>query len=253
MEKRDRSGFTLLEMLVVVAVIAVVAALLLPSLAGAKGRSQSAVCVNNLRQLGTGLQTFLSDRHHYPVNQLNKKPASGPDSEQFWTGQLLRDAFGISTPPTNFNQNGVWRCPTARWPAELVKGAEFPPSSYGYNDDKYNNSHTQIRDSTQMFGLQGHYDPEAKNFTPIAEGEVIAPSDMMAIADSFQADWLFMRRPIEAFEEFGNARSRHQQKGNVAFCDGHVESPKLTSLFEDMSDAALARWNRDHKPHRDKY
>ena len=39
---------------------------------------------------------------------------------------------------------------------------------------------------------------------------------------------------------------------NAVFCDGHVESPTLKFLFEDTSDAALARWNRDHLPHREK-
>ena len=252
MQKDDQSGFTLVELLVVVAIIAILAALLLPALVRAKARGQSAACVSNLRQLGTGLQTFLSDHHYYPVNQINKKPASGPESEQFWTGQLLREAFGISKPPTNFNQNGVWRCPSARW-SDLGGDPVFPLSSYGYNDDKFNSRHTQLRDAEEMFGLQGHYEPDSKSFGPIAESEVVASSDMIAIADSFQADWLFMRRPIEAFEKFGNVLSRHQGKANVVFCDGHVESPKLTFLFEDMSDAALARWNRDHQPHRAKY
>ncbi len=39
---------------------------------------------------------------------------------------------------------------------------------------------------------------------------------------------------------------------NVVFCDGRVESPTLKFLFEDTSDAALSRWNRDHLPHREK-
>jgi len=39
---------------------------------------------------------------------------------------------------------------------------------------------------------------------------------------------------------------------NVTFCDGHVESPTLKFLFEDTSDEALSRWNRDHLPHREK-
>jgi len=41
-------------------------------------------------------------------------------------------------------------------------------------------------------------------------------------------------------------------KANVAFCDGHVESPTLQFLFADTSDAALSRWNRDHQPHRER-
>ena len=45
--------------------------------------------------------------------------------------------------------------------------------------------------------------------------------------------------------------ARHQGKANAVFCDGHVESPTLKFLFEDTSDAALVRWNRDHLPHRE--
>ena len=41
-------------------------------------------------------------------------------------------------------------------------------------------------------------------------------------------------------------------KANVVFCAGHLESPTLNFLFADTSDAALARWNRDHLPHREK-
>jgi hypothetical protein len=38
----------------------------------------------------------------------------------------------------------------------------------------------------------------------------------------------------------------------VIFCVCLVESPTLKFLFEDTSDVALARWNRDHQPHREK-
>jgi prepilin-type processing-associated H-X9-DG protein len=54
------------------------------------------------------------------------------------------------------------------------------------------------------------------------------------------------------FDSTKRACSRHQGKANVVFCDGHVESPTLEFLFEDTSDAALVRWNRDHLPHREK-
>ena len=50
----------------------------------------------------------------------------------------------------------------------------------------------------------------------------------------------------------GLAKIHPTSKANVVFCDGHVESPTLKFLFTDTSDAALARWNRDHQPHREK-
>ncbi|MGH7969415.1 MAG: H-X9-DG-CTERM domain-containing protein, partial [Limisphaerales bacterium] len=46
--------------------------------------------------------------------------------------------------------------------------------------------------------------------------------------------------------------ARHRGKFEVVFCDGHVEGPPLTSLFQDDSDAALMRWNRDNRPHRER-
>ena len=91
--------------------------------------------------------------------------------------------------------------------------------------------------------------PDGNYFTPIGEAEVVAPSNMMAIGDSFEGNWLFVRRSIEVFEQWGNILSRHEGKANVAFCDGHVETPTLAFLFENTSDAALMRWNRDQSPH----
>jgi len=45
---------------------------------------------------------------------------------------------------------------------------------------------------------------------------------------------------------------KYYREANVVFCDGHVESPTLRFLFQNTSDAALVRWNRDHLPHRDR-
>jgi prepilin-type processing-associated H-X9-DG protein/prepilin-type N-terminal cleavage/methylation domain-containing protein len=262
MHRKDRNGFTLTELLVVIAIIALLGALLLPVLIRSKAASQSTVCKGNLRQLGLSLQMYVAENHVYPESRFQTTPLVPSWSGRFWMAKLEREKLGIP-PATNFNQAGVWRCPAAQWSDSLLLGftkntpGDFP-SSYGYNDDKFSGKGSL--DYTNKFGLQGHYAPDftfsmpaalgQASFRPVAESEVAVPSDMIAIGDDFSGAALLARRPIDTFKEAGNILTRHRGKANVVFCDGHVESPTLTFLFEDESDAALRRWNRDNQPHR---
>jgi prepilin-type processing-associated H-X9-DG protein len=85
---------------------------------------------------------------------------------------------------------------------------------------------------------------------------------MMAIGDGFSGGYGIIQDGQDSLiradgfpDNLGSTKrsyARHQGKANVVFCDGHVESPTLQFLFEDTSDAALSRWNRDHLPHREK-
>ena len=65
---RGNLGFTLIELLVVVGIIALLLAILLPSLAEARREAKALACATNLRQMGQAVAIYLTREGVYPVS-----------------------------------------------------------------------------------------------------------------------------------------------------------------------------------------
>jgi prepilin-type N-terminal cleavage/methylation domain-containing protein/prepilin-type processing-associated H-X9-DG protein len=257
-------AFTLMELLVVIAIIGILAALLLPTFASSIHRARQIQCLNNVRQLGLGLQEFIGENHKYPLYADAKFTTNGiPYDFNTWIETLGNQLGYDHHTDTNYWNRGIWLCPAVKSMGILKSGF----SSYGYNS-------FGIGATTNSFGLGGtfgftHAVPYHSGFAgsafpivkpAIADSLVVSPSDMMAIGDGFHGNGdqifsgqslLWRHSSFTGFFSTATAYARHQGCANVVFCDGHVESPTLKSLFVDTNDAALIRWNRDHQPHRE--
>ena len=83
-----RDGFTLIELLVVIAIIAVLIALLLPAVQAAREAARRAQCVNNLKQIGLGLNSYHAAVGSFPVGFLyptGPVPATTSPQQYRWS------------------------------------------------------------------------------------------------------------------------------------------------------------------------
>ena len=113
--RKPRCAFTLVELLVVIAVIAILAAMLLPVLGRAKLKGQEAVCLSNLNQIGLAFAMYLNDHDsHFPDRRDLK--SSLPGGYHPWTTWPPSDprAGWAATVLQSENPNfTIWSCPTA--------------------------------------------------------------------------------------------------------------------------------------------
>ena len=126
-------AFTLIELMLVIAIIGILAALLLPAVSRTKELGRSAVCLNNLHQIGLGLQIYVQDNQNkLPImydHATNGTPPAGPGINQV----LLPYVSGVSN---------IFRCPSDNHGLFELTG-----SSYAWN----NLLNGQDADRLQMF------------------------------------------------------------------------------------------------------
>jgi prepilin-type N-terminal cleavage/methylation domain-containing protein len=135
-----RDAFTLIEVLVVVAIIALLVAVLLPSLARARSSARGAVCASNLHQFGIAIGMYMSEHHGYI-------PRGGKHSSLHWV-MLVARQVGDKRSYKHVNQVPVGRMPIYSCP-ERSKTLSSPFMDYVINSMDPQGSNNEITNPTR--------------------------------------------------------------------------------------------------------
>ncbi len=201
----SRAGFTLVELLTVIAIVGLLVAITIPIVGLVRGNASATKCKSNLRQLSTAYLLYAQDRKG---NVLTDSP---------WTNLL--DPY-LARAVTTDKLYDFYRCPVA---------AERPEAEY-YQPDYSANIHGAV------YASYAHGGPKA----PTKLNGISNPGRVFVFTD-----WLPRWRFAQVFDipTANGARKdevfRHNGKVNVVFVDGHVQ--QLAWPFP--TDVNAAPWN----------
>jgi prepilin-type processing-associated H-X9-DG protein len=198
---RSKPGFTLVALLVIIAVLAILAAMLLPALAGAHDRARRIQCVNNLKQCGLAFRIWAGDNSD--LNSMAVSTNKGGTME-FNTGAGTFRHFQIMS--NELNMPKILVCPADT----RVAAADF--------------AHLENQNISYFVGLDANeFSPQRfldgdRNVT----GESNPENGILKLVPGRHASW---------------TKDIHVNRGNVGLADGSVQQFSNGGLREALQNS----------------
>lgn len=211
-KKESRKQFTLIELLIVIAIIAILAGLLLPALNKARDMAKETDCVQNLRSFYTVITTYGEDYGGIIVNSLLVN--------QIYTHQMLLSGY--------FKGYGFYKDPNVKAATEravkILHCAAVAQAEYRAGSTTEINFYGTT-DGYPMFGINGHIAPPHSKTDPkmpFKFGHFQSPSSTMLLMEvdptancyKFLIDSSYSKKPW--------FRHRGGHSMNIVYLDGHL-------------------------------
>jgi prepilin-type N-terminal cleavage/methylation domain-containing protein len=216
----QRRGFTLVELLTVIATIALLAALLFPILSKAKIKAQRTTCLSNLRQLGFAWAIYRDDNSDYVAESY---PGTADDNAEVWVRGNMRNANEAGDKDLirqgklyPYNQSvGIYHCPAD--PGVCISGKVVPTvRSYSMNS---------------FMGARNRPDPIPSTAVDYVRfyakySEIPHPEQMWVLLEEDERsinDGFFVTDPLGQiwFDWPAISAARHNYSYVLNFADGH--------------------------------
>jgi prepilin-type N-terminal cleavage/methylation domain-containing protein/prepilin-type processing-associated H-X9-DG protein len=234
---RRASAFTLIELLVVIAIIAILAAILFPVFAQAREKARQIACLNNLKQIGTGIMMYAQDYDEtLPSTWMGNGAGAGGDAGpapaytwQYMIIPYIKNDQVFICPSNRFSGREFWR--------PIYNGTPTVSQPLNYTPNRHVIGQLKLDGLSPLSGIDapGSAIMIIENKTRWADAAWYHASSTMNSAN-IMLNWTTSQpEPVITGEGYLQA---HQKMCNFVFADGHAKAMKpqatLTATPYDM-------------------